>query len=162
MRNARAFAYGMSVTGSRYSAGLWVTGHTSWTGWDGVARADAGKAELNASSSLKVMYVREHRDPAPCTDEEEVGVGCGVSWSNLLNKTHRVSIFGFWDEKQIVHYMYESECVLTLPHPRFPLWSVCRAEEASALSDSGSLALRIFSFYVHASFYQPPSVHNSL
>ncbi|TNN72318.1 Cathepsin S [Liparis tanakae] len=54
MRKARVLAYGMSVTGSLYSAALWVTGQTSWTGSGGLDWAPCGKDASKASSSLNV------------------------------------------------------------------------------------------------------------
>lgn len=79
IRKARASAYGMSVTGSRYRAGLWVTGQTSRAGRLGLTWANCGKAASNASSSLKVMKVREQRDPAADAAVQEEEAERGVS-----------------------------------------------------------------------------------
>lgn len=76
-------------------------------------------------------------------------------------------MFGIWDDKHItdnifVPYVCIKVCVFTLQRPHFLLWSLCPAEEASELSDSELLDLQTFSSYEPASFYLPPSAHNSL
>lgn len=79
----------MSVTGSRYRAGRWVTGHTSRTGTFGAR--PWGNHASNVASSLKVMKVREQRaggtaGPGPVLAVSAEAVGAG---SSLRGKTEK-------------------------------------------------------------------------
>lgn len=70
----------MSVMGSRYTAGLWVTGQISRTGSRGAFAL--GKKRSKVSSSLKEMKVREHF-PLQAGAAAGAASACCGSWSNL-------------------------------------------------------------------------------
>lgn len=68
----------MSVMGSRYTAGLWVTGQISRTGSRGAFAL--GKKRSKVSSSVKETKVREH---FPLQAGAAAASACCGSWSNL-------------------------------------------------------------------------------
>lgn len=79
------------MTGSRYRAGRWVTGHTSRTGTFG--GRTGGNHSSNVASSLKVMKVREQRAgglagpvPARGVGADAVGADAAGAGSSLRER----------------------------------------------------------------------------